>query len=422
MDKDKLIKMISWLYLAVVLFSAYLISYLPDYNRWFIIFLVFNFLLALAISSRTNNYVLIISRILIGLLFIYSGFVKGLDPLGFQYRIEDYFYAYNLAWALPSALFLSILLNAIEFSLGVLLLFNLRVKWVSIITLLVMFLFTATTLNDALNNPVPDCGCFGDALIISNWQTLYKNLVIDALVILIFLHRHSFENRRSLKFQNSSIILAFTVFVIFEIYSIMHQPIIDFRPWKEGTKLIPDNLKESQYYFTYKNTNSGELKEYLNTDLPWEDSIFMKNWTYVSTREQDPNVEQFKTFPLIDSNNVDISKEVVSSTSPSFLMVVTKMADANEKALKKFDAIYEACKNRGWNFYILSADVPEDLALYRKKYSLANYPVLNADDTSLKAAIRANPGLIVVKSAVVLKKYNYRDIPEPSVLINLFNK
>ena len=126
-----------------------------------------------------------ISRILVGIVFVFSGFVKGVDPLGTAYRLEDYFIAFNWTFFIPLALFFSILLCTIEFVTGIMMLLNLKMKISSWVLLLMMVFFTLLTLNDAINNPVPDCGCFGDAIKLTNWQTFYKNLVLLPMAVLI---------------------------------------------------------------------------------------------------------------------------------------------------------------------------------------------------------------------------------------------
>jgi len=255
------IKILSWLFIILTFLSAYLISVFEEYNIWFLGLLLLNIILGSIIASKADGWMLKVSRIAVGLLFIYSGFVKGVDPLGTQFRIEDYFYAYGTLWALPFALVLSLILNAFEFSLGVLLLLKLKTKYIAWLVFLLMIFFTITTLNDAVNNPVPDCGCFGDALIIANWQTFYKNLVIGAFVMIIFLRKSSYVNLRKNKIQWSAIALIFVLFEGFEIFTVRHLPFIDFRPWKVDTQLLPKDPQPAEYFFTYKNTTSGEEKE-----------------------------------------------------------------------------------------------------------------------------------------------------------------
>ena len=402
---------LSWLFIAIVFTSAYLISFFEDYNLFFLILLGVNLILGMSIAAKAPKITLTIARISVGLLFVYSGLVKGVDPLGTQFRIEDYFYAFNTLWAIPAALPLSLLLNAFEFSLGVFLILNLRMRLLSWVVTLMMLVFGVITLNDALYSPVPDCGCFGDALIITNWQTFYKNIVITAFVFFILLRNKSFVNLRPAKFQYTLMLAIFAVFTLFEVYTVRHLPLMDFRDWKVGNRLLPENPQPAKFYFTYKNSQSGEKREYLSSELPWQDSVFMAEWTYVSSREINPDAALYKTFPMLDADGNDLSNTLVASEHPVFFMVVYNIEKASPKALKKFDAIYQECQKKGWDFYLLNSDLPEVLAKKRAEYELGDYPVLSSDDTALKAAIRSNPGLIIVRDGVVRMKYNQRDIP-----------
>jgi uncharacterized membrane protein YphA (DoxX/SURF4 family) len=419
MNKDKILSVLSWFPVIITFILAFFISKNENYNLAFLIILILNLIGAMGISKFSNKSVLMVVRIAVGMLFIYSGFVKGVDPLGTQYRIEDYFYAFNLTWAVPIALPLSVLLNAFEFSLGIFLVFNLRMQLVSWLAFLLMLFFTITTLNDALFSPVPDCGCFGDALIISNWQTFYKNIVIFAFVMILFLRRKSLKNKHSVGFQFSFMLISFLIFAIFEIYTIRHQPIIDFRPWKVGNRLIPENPKPAVYYLKYKNSKLNEEKEYLSSELPWQDSIFKADWVFVSTREVNPDAGLYRTFPMMDTIGNDLSNTLASSERPVFLMVVYDITIANKASLDLFAPIFELCKKNGWEFYMLNSNLPEDLSKVVSQNKLPDYPVLNSDDTALKAAIRANPGLIIIQNGIVKHKFNYRDIPEVDELVKI---
>ncbi len=219
-------------------------------------------------SKRFTLPQITISRILLGLLFIYSGFVKGVDPVGTEYRIVDYFIAFGTEWAIPLALPISIIMNTVEFVLGILLLLNIYIKITSWLVMLMMAFFTMITLNDAMYSPVPDCGCFGDALVISNWQTFYKNLVIDALLLIVFLSHNRVNRWFKLKIEWAILLVSIIGFIGFEVYNIRHLPVIDFRDWKVGNKMVNDNPLPIKYYLTYKNKGTGEEKEYLSPDYP----------------------------------------------------------------------------------------------------------------------------------------------------------
>jgi hypothetical protein len=162
-------------------------------------------------------------------------------------------------------------------------------------------------------------------------------------------------------------------------------------------------------------------KEFLSSELPWQDTVFMAQWTFVSSREVNPDAALYKTFPMMDADNNDMSNVLVASETPVFFMSVYDIQKAAPEALKKFDEIYAFCQEKGYEFYMLNSDVPSDLEKVRAELELGDYPVLNSDDTSLKAAVRSNPGLIVVRAGLVIEKYNHRDIPSVNDLNNLVN-
>lgn len=405
-------KYISWIFLIITLISAYVISIIDSYNLMFLLLLISNIGFAILYSKSIDKVVLNIGRVLIGILFIYSGIVKGVDPLGTQFKIEDYFFAYGMDWAAPYALLLSVLLNAVEFSMGALLLFRVKIKYISTLSLFMMVMFTITTLYDALYSPVPDCGCFGDALVITNWQTFYKNLVINALVVIVFMRRTDFAKYKSKVLEYYILIGVVMGFTVFEVYNINNLPLIDFRSWKVENRLLPENPQPVKYYLTYENKLTGETKEYLSKELPWQDSIFMADWKWLSSREIDPNISDMNTFPMIDVNGNDQSKEIVSYDGNTYIFIVYKVDKVGEDAAKYIKDFVDIAAKNGLRVVVLNSDLPKDFNEFVEINNIGELKVFNSDDTALKAAIRSNPGLIIVNSGKVVSKYHYNNFPE----------
>jgi uncharacterized membrane protein YphA (DoxX/SURF4 family) len=187
-----------------------------------------------------------ISRILVGIVFIFSSFVKGVDPLGTSYKMEDYFLAWGWEWALPVALFLSISMCTLEFILGVSCLLNLRMKYMAWPLAALMLYFTVLTFFDAIFEPVPDCGCFGDAIKLTNWQTFYKNIVLIILAGIIFYYRKKFVIKWTQITQTALLTFFIILFSGFSLYNFRHLPMIDFRGWANGTDLAPDNQEQAK--------------------------------------------------------------------------------------------------------------------------------------------------------------------------------
>ncbi len=351
-----------------------------------------------------------ICRVFVGLVFIFSGFVKGVDPLGTAYKIEDYFYAYQMEWALPAVLFLSIFLCAFEFVIGVLLLFNVRMKLASWLTLLMMSGFTILTLYDAIENPVPDCGCFGEFLILTNWQTFYKNIIIMIPVVVVIFGRKKFKCLLSMLGQNVVLLLSIILFVGFSYYNYQHLPMIDFRVWKVGNRMSPKNPLPKQYFIKYRDKQNHEEREYLSKDIPWQDSTWVANWEFIDTREVDPNVVKGHGLGIEDAEGNDVTENIIDNPDYQFIVIVYDLLETNIKSFKKLYSLYQKATKNGYSFVVITSSNPKESQKFIKENDI-DYELYHTDDTALKTVIRSNPGLMLMKNSVVLAKWHYNDIP-----------
>ncbi|PLX13711.1 MAG: DoxX family protein, partial [Marinilabiliales bacterium] len=230
----------------------------------------------------TNTIFLL--RIVVGLVFVFSSFVKGVDPLGTAYRVEDYLEAYGWYSLVNYSLSIGIFLIITEFLLGISMLFRLKFKLGSLGVFLIMIIFTFVTYFDAKLELVPDCGCFGDAIKLTNWETFYKNIVLIVLAFFLFIFRKHAKQLTPEWFQ-WIVLLAFTFgFSYFIYYNLNHLPVIDFRNWKEGKNMKTIGEDEAKVYVSYKNKESGEIKEYLSPNYPWNDSVWKQNWEFIGQR------------------------------------------------------------------------------------------------------------------------------------------
>jgi uncharacterized membrane protein YphA (DoxX/SURF4 family) len=402
-------EIVGWMLLIIILTSGFLINWYEGWSMVFTSLLVVEIILVIVFINSFSKMQITFSRILLGCLFIFSGFVKGVDPVGTQYRIEDYFIAFGTDWAIPLALPLSVILNTSEFVLGVLLLLNVNMRITSWLVLIMMSFFTIVTFNDALNNPVPDCGCFGDALIISNWQTFYKNLVIDALLIMVFLTRKRIPGW--FKYRVEWILLAGIIagFVYFEIHSIRHLPVIDFMDWKVGKKMVNENPLPAQYYLTYRNKQTSETKEYHSPDYPFNDSTWAANWEFVSQRVVDPN-PRLHDLHAEDELGIDQTLAIIGNPDFQLILISSDLSVANLKNIGRIRELIESCRNNRISFAILTASIPQQASLFKEKQKL-DAPFFFADDITLKSMIRSNPGLILMKGSYILGKWHFNDIP-----------
>ena len=240
------------------------------------------------VKDTNFNYSLnVIARWFVGLVFLFSSFTKGVDPMGTAFKVQEYMTAWSIGgltfeWALPMANLLSVTLICAEFLVGILLIFNAYRRLSAWLLVLMMLFFTVTTFIDALTNKVTDCGCFGDAVKLTNWQTFWKNIVLDVPTLWIFLTRNL---RRKRRFERDGVVFitAVAAMLVFEIYNIKHEPVIDFRPWKIGNRMMDTDTNEGvKSYVTYRNMESGETEEFESSQLMarMEDPEWAEKWEW----------------------------------------------------------------------------------------------------------------------------------------------
>jgi uncharacterized membrane protein YphA (DoxX/SURF4 family) len=360
-------------------------------------------------------WMLNVCRLLVGLVFIFSGFVKGIDPLGSVYKFSDYFAAFGWSWLQPLALILSVVLSTAEFLIGVALVVSLRMRTTSWATLVFMTFFTILTLVIAITNPVTDCGCFGDALIISNWQTFYKNLVLLAMAVLVFTYRANFKPQRSAIQEWSFIGIVATLSIVLSLYCLLHLPIIDFRPYRVGTDIvksmeIPEGMPLDEYttYLYYE--KDGSVQQFTLENYPWEDST----WTWVETRSVlvkkgfEPPIHNFS---LTSREGVDITNEVLSDEDYVLLMISHSLDKATDKQLIRANTLAKELNSRGIRFLGVTAS-PSAIMDGMVLEQTPDIEYVTADEITLKTIVRSNPGFLLLHRGTVLGKWSHRDLPE----------
>lgn len=356
-----------------------------------------------------------ISRMILGAVFVFSGFVKGLDPMGTMFKIEDYFIAYQIEWAMPLALSFSILLSAFEFSFGVLLVLNVRIRLVTWLVFLMMSGFTIMTFFDAVYNPVPDCGCFGDALVLTNWQTFYKNVAIMVFVFILVFTTRKAQPAFTRKTQNIIALTVFFLFISFSVYSYHRIPIMDFREWKVGNNMKPDTQIEPETYLIYKNKKTGEVQEFLSKDLPWQDSVWMSEWEFADTRIDDSMVPKTHELQIVDREGNDLTDIYLYSEDYQFILLSYDLDKASKKGLKKANDLYRVIDEMGYSFIMITSALEEKVNKYIREYN-AEYNIYSADDIVLKTMVRSNPGLILFRNGIIIDKWHYHYFPDQEEL------
>ncbi|MDD3877928.1 MAG: DoxX family protein [Bacteroidales bacterium] len=359
-----------------------------------------------------------ISRIILGIVFIFSGFVKAVDPLGSVYKFNDYFIAFGTSWMEPLSFFFSVTLSSLEFIIGFAILFGLKIRLTSWGGLLFMAFFTPLTFYIYLTNPVSDCGCFGDALILSNKATFIKNIFFFIFSIIIFAYRKKFKSILSEKVQWGIIFIGLVFIASIITYSYRHLPIIDFRPWKIGNNVIeemkPKQEEIAETFLVYKNKNTGEIKDYPMNDYPWNDSVWKATWEFV---EQKRNIIQeyinapIGNFIIVDEYGEELTETFITDSGYQFLLFAYDLDKAARKPFQKINTLAGEAEANGISFICLTSTPYSDIDDFRHEVQ-ATYPFYNVDPIALKTAIRANPGLILLKNGIVMDKWHYNDIPD----------
>ena len=368
-----------------------------------------------------------IARIVLGLTFVFSGFVKGIDPWGSAYKFTDYFNAFQMPWLTDLAFALGVILAAAEFALGVALIFNFFLRTISWFTLAFMVFFTALTFVLALTNPVTDCGCFGDALIITNWQTFYKNIVLLALAIVVFLQRKKFASKDGpiLSIALTGMTIVFYFYMV--VYSYNHLPIIDFSPYKVGVNIpeamkVPEGAPKTIYenHMIYKNIQSGEEKKFTEANYPWQDTL---NWKFVKMGDQ-KLVQKGYTPPIHDfsietAEGEDIKDFFLYDEKYTFIVIASNLQKSNPEGMKRIAELASAAKSKGYNVIGLTASSPDSFDAFKNGPGVP-FDFFNTDEITLKTIVRSNPGLIVIRKGTIVKKYHFNDIPKPEKLDSEF--
>lgn len=357
----------------------------------------------------------VIARLFVGFVFLFSSFVKGVDPLGTSYKITEYltswqFGSITFEWMIPMSTVMSMCLIVAEFIIGMLLIFGSFRRFTAWSLVLMMLFFTVTTLIDAITNKVSDCGCFGDAVKLTNWQTFWKNIVLNVPTVWIFLTRNLRSKKR---FERDVLITAFSIIlmVIFGLYNISNEPCIDFRAWKVGNQMVDmDESLQIKSYVTYRNTETGKSEEFLSEELVerMEDPTWEEKWEWVSSRVADPHEIKADGFSMLDLGANDLAQEFVGSPDYIIIATVHHLDKINEQGLTALHRSWSFAQESGIQMVLLTSSLPEDAENFLFSNKLDDMEFYFTDATAIKTMLRSNPGFILLKNGKVLGKWHYR--------------
>jgi len=384
-----------------------------------------------------------VARTLLAFTFLFSGFVKAVDPLGTVYKIEDYLTAFGGIFTslLPLATLAAVLLILTEWTLGVMLLLNVRTQLTAWLSLAFYAVMTPLTLYIALTNPITDCGCFGDALVISNWQTFGKNVVLTALAVVLLCTKKHIPQTFVWWAELGIVLIGIALAGGLMLYTHFHLPIIDFRPYKTGNNIpelmeIPDGAPTDEYAITLIYEKDGVEQEFTLQDYPRGDSTwrFVDQQSKLIKKGYEPPIHDFElvnyegeevTYDLLEMDKAvlvvmyDLQKTDLTQVGK----VVQLGIDAEEQAVP-FRILTSATDEQIWDFIdahrelllangIAACDPtmdPEEAAAFNDEL-LSHWRMLflTGDGIMLKTIVRANPGVFVIENGTITDKYNIRN-------------
>ena len=367
-------------------------------------------------------------RIAVGLLFIFSGLIKINDPLGFSYKLEEYFEVFHITFLNGIAVWIAVILCALEIILGFALLIGVRAKQVAWGLLLLIIFFSFLTFYSAYFKVVQTCGCFGDAIPLTPWQSFSKDLVLLVLIIVLFINRNAIKPLFNAKTSDRLLMASVIISLGFGIYTYNFLPVIDFLPYKIGNNILeemktPPGAKPDEYEVTYslqnKKTSATKTmtdKEYLKTEI-WKDS----NWVIIGTPESRLVRKGFapKITDLIiqDAQGNNYTQELLSSPYYQLYIVAYNLKETNSKAINRINALAaNLTQNYNVRTIFLTSNSPTDAIAFAKDRRLIS-ETFYADGVPLKSMVRANPGLILIKNGTVINKWHHHNMPKYDTLV-----
>jgi uncharacterized membrane protein YphA (DoxX/SURF4 family) len=371
------------------------------------------------------------ARITVGLLFIFSGLIKANDPLGFSYKLEEYFEVFHTTFLNGFALSIAILLCALEMILGFALLIGVRAISVAWGLLLLIIFFAFLTFYSAYFKVVQTCGCFGDAIPLTPWQSFSKDMVLLVLVLVLFFNRKKIQPLFTGKTGDRLLIAAAILSIGFGIYTYNFLPVIDFLPYKIGANILdemktPPGAQPDEFELTYhlKNKKTGATKVMTNTDYLksniWKDN----SWEVIGEPESRLVKKGFtpkiRDLAVQDAQGNDYTKELLSNPFYNIIIVAYDLNKTDGEAINRLNAL-ALNLSQGYNTrtVLLTSNSAKDAEAFSKEHHLLS-EIFYADEVPLKTMVRANPGILLLKNGMVINKWHYHSIPKFDVLVKKY--
>ncbi|MGI9551345.1 MAG: BT_3928 family protein [Aurantibacter sp.] len=357
------------------------------------------------------KYTVTFSRIIVGILFIISGLIKLNDPVGFSFKLEEYFSqgVLNLPFFMDYALAISLVVVILEVLLGVMLLFGFRVKFTVWSLLLMIIFFTFLTFYSAYFNKVTDCGCFGDAIKLTPWESFTKDIILLVLIIVLFVGRKYITPIFGSKAERIAVVVALLACIFYAYHVLNHLPQIDFRPYKIGANIeegmsVPEGAPKAIFDYAWRFKIDGEEKIIVTEgDYPSVDGEFIDVETSEVQKGYEPPVHDF----TIEQNGEDFTATLMQE--PRLLMVVAyDLRKSKINAFSELKKVTDKAAANGYKVIGMSASNERQTTSLKEEHQL-NFDFYFTDETTLKTIVRSNPGILVLKWGTIEQKAHYND-------------
>jgi len=358
------------------------------------------------------KYVVATARILVGLLFIVSGLIKLNDPVGFSFKLEEYFSVgvLNLPFFIPYALAIALFLVIFELILGVMLLLGFRVRFTVWSLLLMIIFFTFLTFYSAYFNKVTDCGCFGDAVKLTPWESFEKDCILLVLILILVAWQQYIHPLLKPVPRALVVLLVLVACGVFGNYVLNHLPVVDFRPYKIGANIsdgmkVPKDAPIAIFEYTWTFLVNGEEKAVVTQgDYPSVDGEFIG----VDTREiqegYEPPIHDF----TIERGGQDYA-DILLKEDNLVMVIAYDLAKTHEEAFSKIKEVTDRAMDKGYRVIGMSASDATSAYSLLQKYRL-NFDFYFTDQTTLKTIVRSNPGVLVLHRGTITQKVHYNDL------------
>lgn len=345
------------------------------------------------INNSLRTCIVWVSRILAGGVFTFSGFAKAIDPWGSIFQIEQYLSIWEVQQPRSLVLIITIILCCAEFLLGVSMLFGMYRRSVPKIALIFITFFLILTGYILIYSPVDDCGCFGDALKLSNAATFIKNIILCVLIVCLIIWGKAVRGVYAPMVQWVVGVVSLFYVLLIAVIGYLFQPLLDFRPFKEGSSLIDDSVPEIEFIYS----KEGKEQIFNQDNLPSE----RDGWTYIGRREKESSVN-----PLTIENGEgdDVTDEVLTDAGRQLMILIPEIRRADISATMYLNRLNAVAANDGVDVVaLIGTDNPRDIEWW-KDVSMAAYPIYMTDGTQLKTIARGETSLVYIVDGKIRHK------------------